>query len=226
MSNCRRPAVGAPVETERVFGRSDVAIHALLSVVVLLSVLVFAGYWFSQGDWSRTPVVFTLMTVSLFAGLGAYGARWALMPLMRRPIHRQPSRGWRVGVATTFVPSAEPIEMLERSVAAMAALDYPHDTWVLDEGDDPEVRALCARLGVKHFSRHGVRAYQADSGRFESTSIRTTCRNRRSSLERSGTSMTSGSPMCKRHRCTTTNRRASSPEAPPRRPTPTTPRSR
>jgi cellulose synthase (UDP-forming) len=168
VSNCSQPAVGVPVESERVFGRLDVAIHALLSVVALLSVLVFARYWFSQGDWSRTPVVFTLMTVSLFAGLGAYGARWALMPLMRRPIHRQPSRGWRVAVATTFVPSAEPIEMLKRSVAAMAALDYPHDTWVLDEGDDPEVRALCAGLGVKHFSRHGISAYQAGSGPFES----------------------------------------------------------
>lgn len=167
MSRYRRPAVGLPVETERVFRRSDVAIHAVLSVVVLLSVLVFARYWFSQGDWSRTPVVFTLMTVPLFAGLSAYGARWVLMPLMRRPIHRQPSRGWRVGVATTFVPWAEPLEMLEQSVAAMVALDYPHDTWVLDEGDDPKVRALCARLGAKHFSRHGVEAYQAGSGRFE-----------------------------------------------------------
>ena len=167
MSRYRRPAVGVPVGTERVFRRSDVAIHAVLSVVLLLSVLVFARYWFSQGDWSRTPVVFTLMTVPLFAGLCAYGARWVLMPLMRRPIHRQPSRGWRVGVATTFVPSAEPMEMLEQSVAAMVALDYPHDTWVLDEGDDPKVRALCARLGAKHFSRHGVKAYQADSGRFE-----------------------------------------------------------
>jgi cellulose synthase/poly-beta-1,6-N-acetylglucosamine synthase-like glycosyltransferase len=78
-----------------------------------------------------------------------------------------PAQGWRVGVATTFVPSAEPIEMLERSVRAMVAIDYPHDTWVLDEGDDPRVRAMCARLGAQHFSRAGVAAYQTDTGRFE-----------------------------------------------------------
>ena len=32
----------------------------------------------------------------------------------------------------------------------MIVADYPHDTWLLDEGNSPQVRAMCDLLGVKH----------------------------------------------------------------------------
>jgi hypothetical protein len=46
-------------------------------------------------------------------------------------------------------------------------MEYPHETWVLDEGDDPEVRQLCAHLGARHFSRKGIDRYQQPQGTFE-----------------------------------------------------------
>jgi hypothetical protein len=54
--------------------------------------------------------------------------------------------------------------MLEQSVRAMIAMDYPHDTWVLDEGDDQEVATLCRRLGARHYSRKHHAQFQADAG--------------------------------------------------------------
>jgi cellulose synthase/poly-beta-1,6-N-acetylglucosamine synthase-like glycosyltransferase len=96
--------------------------------------------------------------------------RWFSLLLMRRPLPTQPEPNMNVGVATTFVPGAEPIEMLERTLTALVAMDYPHETWVLDEGDDPDVRALCRRMGAHHFTRKGRAEYQQDSGRFESRS--------------------------------------------------------
>ena len=155
------------IATERVFRDRDVLAHAVLSVVALTCLGIFVRYWFTQGDWARTPVVFAAMTVPLSFGLMMYAARWALLPLMRRPVPHPAGTRRRVAVVTTFVPSAEPIDMLAQSVAAMVAMDHPHDTWVLDEGDDPAVRALCARLGAKHFSRRGRDGYQAESGPFE-----------------------------------------------------------
>jgi hypothetical protein len=50
--------------------------------------------------------------------------------------------GWRIAAAVTFVPDAESVEMLEETVRAVIAIEYPHDTWVLDEGDDRVVRGL------------------------------------------------------------------------------------
>jgi len=69
-------------------------------------------------------------------------------------------------VATTFVPGAEGLEMLEKTVHSLIAMDYPHDTWVLDEGDSPRVRAMCQRLGARHFSRKQLSQYRTDSGPF------------------------------------------------------------
>jgi cellulose synthase (UDP-forming) len=79
-------------------------------------------------------------------------------------VYIAPKPGWRVAAITTFTPPLESIEMLEQTLTAMVALDYPHDSWVLDEGDLPEVRDLCARLGARHFSRHDRPDYQAPIG--------------------------------------------------------------
>ncbi len=56
--------------------------------------------------------------------------------------------------------------MLEQTLRAMVAIKYPHDTWVLDEADDPGVRALCDRLGARHFTRRHRLEYQTERGAF------------------------------------------------------------
>jgi cellulose synthase (UDP-forming) len=89
---------------------------------------------------------------------------------MRRPKPKPPQSGWRVGVATTFVPVGEPLEMLEETLRNLVAMDYPHDTWVLDEGDDLRVKALCRQLGAHHFSRKSLPHYQTDEGCFRARS--------------------------------------------------------
>ncbi len=110
----------------------------------------------------------TLVFAGLFlASLMLYEARWFALPLMRRPRPVPPGADWRVAVVTTFVPEFEPLAMLEETVAALVALEYPHDTWVLDEGDDEQVRELCRRYGAAHFSRKRLQQYQKETGRFE-----------------------------------------------------------
>jgi cellulose synthase/poly-beta-1,6-N-acetylglucosamine synthase-like glycosyltransferase len=96
--------------------------------------------------------------------------RWFLLLAMRRPEPLTPPAGLRVAVVTTYVPGAESREMLERSLAALVAIHYPHDTWLLDEGGDPEMLRVCERLGVHYFSRRDRPEYQARSGRLQSNS--------------------------------------------------------
>ncbi|MBV9087920.1 MAG: glycosyltransferase [Acidobacteriaceae bacterium] len=57
--------------------------------------------------------------------------------------------------------------MLTETLRALCALRYPHDTWVLDEGNNASVKGLCRQLGVFHFSRQSLAQYQTESGRFE-----------------------------------------------------------
>jgi cellulose synthase (UDP-forming) len=162
-----RIAPDAVVQNERVFRARDAPAYALLSVINVLAALWLLTYWISRAEWSVHTIAYVILTGTLMIGLAMFESRWFAMPIMRRPFPMPPSPGWRVGVATTFVPEGESFEMLERTVRALVAMDYPHETWVLDEGDDLRVRALCARVGARHFSRKGIERYQQPSGPLE-----------------------------------------------------------
>ncbi len=75
----------------------------------------------------------------------------------------------RVAFITTIVPSNEPLSMAEVTLRAALQVrhDGPFDVWLLDEGNDPDVKAMCARLGVHHFSRKGRPEYNQSSGSFK-----------------------------------------------------------
>ncbi|WP_432493714.1 glycosyltransferase family 2 protein [Kineococcus auxinigenes] len=83
------------------------------------------------------------------------------------PVPVRPEPGRRVAFITTIVPGKEPVEMAEETLLAAQRIRYdgPMDVWLLDEGNDPEVRAMCERIGVKHFSRHGVPEWNQEAGR-------------------------------------------------------------
>jgi cellulose synthase (UDP-forming) len=150
-----------------VFRWWDWPVYLTLTLLAGMTAVWVFRSWTQDGVWGDRAYVGVAMTALALLGLGMYGVRWLTLPLMRKPVHRPPAPGWRVGVATTFVPGSEPIEMLELTVRGLVAMEYPHDTWVLDEGDSPEVRELCDRLGARHFTRKHHPAYQTEIGTYE-----------------------------------------------------------
>lgn len=156
------------ISNEKVFRWWDYILFSILSGAGIAAILIFMKHWFSLENFRGHPVIFLILTILLIVSLGNNQGRWFLLPFMTRPRPLRINREWRVGVATSFVPGAEPLEMLEQTLKALVALDYPHDTWVLDEGDSEEVKALCRRLGANHYSRKNMPQYQAGSGIFQS----------------------------------------------------------
>ncbi|MGW4946704.1 glycosyltransferase family 2 protein [Actinoplanes sp. NPDC004185] len=102
----------------------------------------------------RLVNVFTLCLATLWA---------------RDPVPMVPDRALRVAFLTTIVPGKEPVEMVERTLRAARAIRHPgrYDVWLLDEGDDDEVKAMCARVGVHHFSRRGRAEFNTPAGAFK-----------------------------------------------------------
>jgi cellulose synthase/poly-beta-1,6-N-acetylglucosamine synthase-like glycosyltransferase len=86
----------------------------------------------------------------------------------RDPVPVTAEPGTRVAFLTTFVPGKEPLEMVRATLEGAVALrhDGPLDVWLLDEGDDTEVKRLCDRLGVHHFSRKNVEKWNQPKGAF------------------------------------------------------------
>src|SRR6185369_10073947 len=111
-----------------VLGKLDRAIYTLLSLLGGVLIAAFAIDWISSGGWRPEPVPYVLGTALVSMLLFNQIVRWALIPLMRQA-PALPAPEMRAAVVTAFVPEAEPLEMLELSLKAMVALDYPHDTW-------------------------------------------------------------------------------------------------
>ena len=87
----------------------------------------------------------------------------------KNPVPLSAPPGLRVAILTTIVPSKEPLSIVARTLAAMKKIQYPGgtvDVWILDEGDDDAVKAVCAELDVKHFTRKGKPQYHQNRGPF------------------------------------------------------------
>ncbi|MGN5476509.1 glycosyltransferase family 2 protein [Cupriavidus basilensis] len=68
---------------------------------------------------------------------------------LREPV--PPQEGLKVDV---FVPTYnESVDLLRRTLLAAKWMDYPHETWLLDDGRRESMRQLAAELGCRYLSR-------------------------------------------------------------------------
>jgi cellulose synthase (UDP-forming) len=163
-------APGLTITTVRVPRWWDYGCFVPLTVQTWAALAWCLAAWLTQDDWRQHPLLLGSLTLLLAYNVAIQQLRWWSLLRMRRPLPRPARAGWQVAVATTFVPGAESLEMLEVTVQALVGMSYPHDTWVLDEGDDARVRALCTRLGARYFSRKSLPHYQMAQGRFQARS--------------------------------------------------------
>jgi cellulose synthase/poly-beta-1,6-N-acetylglucosamine synthase-like glycosyltransferase len=91
---------------------------------------------------------------------------WSIARRIHAYEAQEPQPGLKVAFITTYVPGAETPELLHNILPAMTAADYPHDTWLLDEGNDAEAQRICQIYGVQYFTRHGTRRYNTYTGKF------------------------------------------------------------
>ncbi|MFD7500622.1 glycosyltransferase family 2 protein [Streptomyces sp. NPDC059850] len=137
----------------------------------LLLWLIQPAHWTERDGQSPTMAVLdTIMLVSiglieLFRTMNVASNAHATL-VARDPVPVVPEKGTKVAFITTFVPGKEPIEMVTKTLQAAVRVRHRGelDVWLLDEGDDLEVKEVCARLGVRHFSRKGVEKWNQAKG--------------------------------------------------------------
>jgi cellulose synthase/poly-beta-1,6-N-acetylglucosamine synthase-like glycosyltransferase len=149
----------------------------MLGAAPLLS-LVLLGWLLQPVHWTERdypahdflPVLDTVMLVSIgliefFRCMNVLSNAHATL-VARDPVPVVPETGTRVAFLTSFVPGKEPLAMVTKTLEAAAGLRHRGllHIWLLDEGDDPEVKEVCARLGVHHFTRKGVAEWNQAKG--------------------------------------------------------------
>jgi cellulose synthase/poly-beta-1,6-N-acetylglucosamine synthase-like glycosyltransferase len=157
---------GPAIIRDRVFQARDHAVFVGLTLVALVATSGFLSHWVSVAAWRQHRAIMAVASLLVLGSLSMQAFAWWLLPRMRRSRPIAPRTDRSVGVVTTFVPGLESLDMLEETLRALAAMEYRHETWVLDEDDDDQVKTLCRRLGVYHFSRKHMPHYQT-AGSFE-----------------------------------------------------------
>jgi cellulose synthase (UDP-forming) len=77
-----------------------------------------------------------------------------VISLWRKPYCLQPAKDARQFTVDVLVPTYnESCEMLELTLLHCIAMDYPHATWLLDDGTRPEMKSLAEKLGVGYIAR-------------------------------------------------------------------------
>ena len=83
----------------------------------------------------------------LLTGLSHFMMTWRLTIRKSLP----PKDGLTVDI---FIPTYnESVDIVGRTIRAAVDMDYPHITWVLDDGNRPEMKSLAAELGAKYLAR-------------------------------------------------------------------------
>lgn len=141
--------------------------HAAIGVLWLAVNVRFWLWWLTPAH-RGTPALFVPTTLA-FAYLTTLlpSLYWFFVRRMRRPAEQPPPPGLRVAMITLCVPSHESLDIIERQLRALPAVRYPHDSWVLDEGADPRIRALAARHGVRYFTRRDVARWNQPAPPFQ-----------------------------------------------------------
>ncbi|GGS27876.1 cellulose synthase catalytic subunit [Streptomyces griseoviridis] len=137
----------------------------------LLVYLVWPTHWVERegaDSWLTALDVTMLLAIGLielFMVVNVASVAHATM-VARDPVPVTPEPGTRVAFLTTYVPGKEPLAMVRATLEGATRITHPGtlDVWLLDEGDDPGAKALCAELGVRHFTRHGVPEWNQESG--------------------------------------------------------------
>ncbi|CDR09511.1 glycosyltransferase family 2 protein [Streptomyces iranensis] len=137
----------------------------------LLVWLTQPAHWTSrEGTGPVLAVMDVVMLVSiglieLFRTLNVTSNAHATL-VARDPVPVVPETGTKVAFITTYVPGKEPPAMVRKTLEAAIRVRHRGvlHVWLLDEGDDPEVREVCRRLNVYHFTRKGVEKWNQPKG--------------------------------------------------------------
>lgn len=169
------------VQFRRVASRGERAALTCLVLLNAMTATLFIGWLLlpahipghgvvGLGDWKvgAARISFCVVVCVEVIRLVQNFAVWIFAFNAKDPVPKALPAGWRVAMLTTIVPAKEPLHVAKRTLEAMTRVRYRGqvDIWILDEGDDPAVKAMAAQLGVHHFSRKGLPQFNTREGPF------------------------------------------------------------
>lgn len=138
-------------------GRAPAIPHETLSVprrilvaVFLVAAVIYLG-WRPTTFNPDAPVFSWVVYAAELFGFGM--SLLNLFMIWRLSVREPPPPAGDLLVDVFVTTYDEPVDMVRRTLVAAVRMNYPHATWLLDDGNRPEMRALAASLGVQYLAR-------------------------------------------------------------------------
>jgi cellulose synthase (UDP-forming) len=167
---------GTKIRKYPVMSKFERAVFYLLVFIGMLLTSLFGLWWFEPSHIANNfpgvsravdVILFILLSYVVWYQMLNMVFSWYVAFYMKHPHPMEPEKGLKVAFLTAFVPGKEPYDVLESTLQATVAANYPHETWLLDEGDEPEAKRLCRKYGVNHYTRKGMAKYNQPDGPYK-----------------------------------------------------------
>lgn len=125
-----------------------------IRIAIVLALVASLRYFAWRITETMNPVAVWFFYVFLAAELVGFGEIVLFyLTTWRRRIHEAvPALPGRT--VDVFIPTYnEPVALLRDTAVCAISMRYPHTTWLLDDGNRPEVRALAEELGCRYLAR-------------------------------------------------------------------------
>ena len=124
----------------------------LLVVLTLLTGTIYVSWrWVFSVNWEYWWIAVPLVLAETYALIDAYLFGLTMWRMKQRDAPPAPPADATVDVLITTYN--EPVELVVTTVAASKRIRHPHTTWILDDGDRPEMREVAERMGVGYLTR-------------------------------------------------------------------------
>ncbi len=146
----RRPSVPPRPQTTSWWADHERAVQVLVTIALLwgLGYLTWRIGWSGRG---AAPVPYlVLLAAELYGFVSLVLYAWTGWKV---PESKRPERTGHPTVDVLVCTYDEQVHVLEPTLLGCRAIQYPHTTYVLDDGRRPEVEALAAELGAEYVTR-------------------------------------------------------------------------
>ncbi len=125
----------------------------LLILATLSFGTVYVGWrWLFSVNWDNWWIAVPLVVAETYSLIDAYLFGLTMWRFRERGEAPPPPPDATVDVFITTYN--EPVEMVVATAAAALRIHHPHETWILDDGNRPEMRTAADVLGVGYLTRH------------------------------------------------------------------------
>ena len=129
----------------------QVLIRVLVVLTLLAGTLYVSWRWLFSVNWENWWIAVPLVVAETYALIDAYLFGMTVWRIKQRGPAPEVLGTETVDVLITTYN--EPVELVAQTARAATRIRFPHETWILDDGDRVEMRSVAADLGIGYITR-------------------------------------------------------------------------